>query len=114
MISTTTASRILRQEFTDAAVWLSLHAGDPEEGAGEITGRQRAIFGEPEGRTVSLAERLVWDPMPAVTVTHWSAWTAPNGGELKWTGRLDEPVSLRAGEGFRMPPDKFALFIDER
>ena len=113
MISTALASRILRAEFTDGPVWLALHAGDPDDGAPELAvGRQWAVFAEPVGRSVRLAERPVWDPMPAVTVTHWSAWDAATGGGLKWTGRFDEPVVVRAGEGFRMPPERTVLYFD--
>lgn len=107
-IADSLAADILRREFTQAGVWLAIHdGGGPEDGITELpVGRVRVVFAEPAGRECSLRERAVWDPMPECTVTHWSAWTAPAGGSIKWTGMFDEPTKVRAGEGFRTSEER--------
>ena len=113
MISDALAAATLRREFTDAAVWLALHDADPRDGATELpVPRQWAVFAEPVGREVSLAERPIWDPMPAARVTHWSAWDAVDGGGVKWTGRFERPITVAAGDGFRIPEGSLTLYFE--
>lgn len=112
-LSTATANAILDALFNqgtldDTAVWISLHTADPgDNGANEVSGgsyaRQNgtAAFAAASGKAVTNTAILLYETLPAVTVTHAGVWTAQTGGTWRWGSALTTPRTFALGDDGR-------------
>lgn len=88
-----------------AGVHVSLHTADPAAtGANALTGAARvaASFTANTGGGRKNAADLVWQDLPAGTVTHVGVWDAATGGNFLYGGALADPVTVAAGQGLRI------------
>jgi hypothetical protein len=95
------ANRVLDNEL--AGAFLSLHTADPgRTGASEVVGgsyaRKAVTLSAASGGATSNSGEVLFDGMPAVTVTHAALWTLVSGGNCLWTGALTASKVVAAGD----------------
>lgn len=86
-----------------STVYFGLHTANPTDaGTSEVAGgsyaRQSGTFAAASGGQCSNAAGLSFGPLPAVTVTHWSVWSAASGGTQIAYGQLSTPRTVTAGD----------------
>lgn len=127
-ISNYAEDRILRAvldntSFSVAAVYVSLHDGDPgETGANEISGgsyaRQSAAFSQVSNDTWDNDAAIDFTDMPSQTgadsVDHVALWDAASGGNCLWTssGQSAMGDEVSAGETYRIAAGDLSVTLD--
>ena len=111
---------VLRLVQEATPFWLALFTTLPaEDGTGaEIEGggyaRQSVTFGAPAGGLMSNAVAIEF---PAATsdwgtATGWGLFDAESGGNLWWSGAVDIPKALYAGDIYRVNPGNLRLEME--
>ena len=99
-----------------AAVYVSLHTDDPgSTGANEVTGgsyaRQLLTLSAPSDGQTSNSADIIFDNMPAVTVTHIGLWTAATGGTFLWGASLVQTRTLQSGDALVIKSGNLSITI---
>lgn len=102
-------------------MYLSAHAGDPgDQGGNEVQGgeydRQPCggeSFDAAIGGIKATNKRIVFDEMPAATITHVGLWDSAIGGRFLLGAKLPAAIELAAGDALRCRPGKVGFAISE-
>jgi hypothetical protein len=107
---TNIANAILNAYFRNTApslpatIYVSLHTSDPgENGANEVTGgsyaREAVTFGDAAAtKSIANTTDVLFEGMPAVTVSHVGIWGSASGGTFYWGGALTASKTTGAGD----------------
>ena len=102
-----------------SAWYVALHTADPTDAgtSAEVSGgsyaRQNCTsWSAPSNGQVDNAAEINFAGMPAVTVTHFSIWTALSGGTCIGTGALLQNKTLQAGETARFAVGDLDVNLD--
>lgn len=101
------------------AIYLALHTSAPSESGvgGEVSGgayaRQQILFnpaGEPidDPGQISNSEDALFT-MPACTVTHFSLWDAPTGGNCLFTNAMGTNQVFNSGDTYSPQPGALTI-----
>lgn len=98
--------------------WISLHYENPQVSgnyASEVFGgsyeRQRATFGAPQDRGITITNGVLFTGLPAIAVTHIGGWDAKNNGNMDWYAPLERASRTFAGGTLSLPADSIVLSI---
>jgi len=120
----------MSNKFTDAAIndflaqyptlWVSLHYDDPGLGAYnnyEVAGgsytRKAGTFTAPTSRTIWLDNPVLFNGLPATTLTHVGFWDDQYAGNLIAVATVpNAPVSIAATGSYSIAQNAVSLSID--
>lgn len=92
-----------------ADVYVALFTSDPTDaGSGtEVTGgsyaRQVAVFDAASGGSAANTDEIVFEDLPAATVTHLGVYDAATSGNLLWHGAANSSQAVGAGNTLTIP-----------
>ena len=103
-----------------ATFWLALFTDVPGENGGgtEISGggyaRQQVSFAAPSGGSMANSAAIEFPTATADwgTAAGWALFDAKQGGNLWWSGAVDVPKALYAGDIYRVNAGSLSLSMD--
>lgn len=107
----------IHQWLDDARTgWLALHYEDPRTAgayASEVFGGSYARLAyemtQPTDLGMFLSNDLLFNGLPAVTITHVAGWDDQNNGNYLWSAPLPQPRKVFSGKSLSLPAGTIGL-----
>lgn len=110
---------VLTKYLTTLGAYLALHTSDPtvlgnlstEVVGGSYVRQHVTLWTSPSSKTTANNELVVFDNLPACTVTYMSLWTAVTAGNMLWALQLGSPIVVVSSARIPIPVNDFALTV---
>lgn len=112
-LSRMAAAALVRGTTSPTRLWLDIHSGNPEAGAGSAgIGRVGSDF-TPAATSASNADLMEVGVTRNIVIDHFSLWDAEQGGRMWWVGEVTSRT-YHPGDTFRVKPGNLVVgFIAE-
>lgn len=110
---------VLARYLTGPGAYLALHTSDPtvlgnlatEVVGGSYVRQHVTLWASPASKTTANSELVVFDNMPACTVTYMSLWDAITAGNMLWAFQLGTPLAVVSSARVPIPVNDLAFTV---
>lgn len=112
------SSSVLNLNFTLRSSYLALHSSNPTAAglsSTEIAGgsyvRKSVAWSTPASRAILNSAAIVFNNLPAVTVTYFAIWDSVTGGNCFYSLALPSSLVIAAGNTLTIPINDLAIVL---